>query len=187
MAAAGAVADRRQARRPAVPERSHWYPAYVGLGSNLDRPAGRVREALRALTTLPHTRVVAASRLYDAAPVGFLDQPPFVNAAAAVITRLAPAALHESLMALERQLGKAPPSVRFGPRRIDLDLLAYSDLVLAEPALTVPHPRLHERAFVLYPLNDIAPALWLPGRGRVATLARAVDGSGVSLAAGEIE
>jgi 2-amino-4-hydroxy-6-hydroxymethyldihydropteridine diphosphokinase len=119
--------------------------------------------------------------------VGFLDQPPFVNAAAAVITRLAPAALHESLMALERQLGKAPPSVRFGPRRIDLDLLAYSDLVLAEPALTVPHPRLHERAFVLYPLNDIAPALWLPGRGRVATLARAVDGSGVSLAAGEIE
>ena len=139
------------------------------------------------LDGLPDSRLVGRSRLYDTSPIGFADQPPFVNAVAAVLTRLPILELFAALRDLERQLGKVPPAVRFGPRLIDLDLLLYGQTALDSPDLVVPHPRLHERAFVLYPLSDIAPDLWLPGRGRVATLAAAVDGNGVSPAARENE
>jgi 2-amino-4-hydroxy-6-hydroxymethyldihydropteridine diphosphokinase len=147
-----------------------WIPAYVGLGSNLDDPPARVREALAALARLPRTRFVAASRLWSTRPVGPQDQPDFVNACAAVLTRLEVVALHDALRALERDLGKVPPAVRFGPRRIDLDLLVYGDVVHRDEHLEVPHPRLHDRAFVLYPLAEIAPDLPVPGRGRVGVL-----------------
>ena len=108
--------------------------------------------------------------------MGPQDQPDFVNAAAALLTRLDPLALHAALHTLEIALGKRPPPMRFGPRRIDLDLLVFGSITLELPDLEVPHPRLHERAFVLYPLADIASALWIPGRGRVATLRAAVAG-----------
>jgi 2-amino-4-hydroxy-6-hydroxymethyldihydropteridine diphosphokinase len=147
-----------------------WIPAYVGLGSNLDEPAARVREALVRLAALPRTRFVTASRLWRTRPVGPQDQPDFVNACAAVLTQLGVTEFHAALRELESALGKVPPAVRFGPRRIDLDLLVYGEVVHHDERLDVPHPRLHERAFVLYPLAEIAPDLPVPGRGRVSVL-----------------
>ncbi len=161
-------------------DREHWQPAYIGVGSNIDSPRERVLAACEALAQLTQSRLLCASRTYHSPPVGFLDQPPFVNAVAVVLTRLTAAQLHAELLALERRLGKVAPSVRFGPRRIDLDLLAYGEREIDTPDLTVPHPRLHERAFVLYPLAELAPELWIPGRGRVAALRDAVDGTGVT-------
>ena len=149
---------------------ARWSPAYVALGSNLDDPPARVREAVAALAGLPATRLVAASRAWRTRPVGPQDQPEFVNACVALLTQLPAPALHAELRALETRLGKVPPPVRFGPRRIDLDLLVHGDLVHRDAVLEVPHPRLHERAFVLYPLAEIAPDLPVPGRGRVAEL-----------------
>jgi 2-amino-4-hydroxy-6-hydroxymethyldihydropteridine diphosphokinase len=147
-----------------------WIPAYVGLGSNLDRPAERVAEALAALGTLPASRLEASSRLWRTRPVGPQDQPDYVNACAVLLTQLDAVGFHAALRSLERSLGKVPPAVRFGPRRIDLDLLAFGERTHRDPDLEVPHPRLHERSFVLYPLAEIAPELSVPGRGRVATL-----------------
>lgn len=155
---------------------SRWLPAYVALGSNLDDPERQVRLALDALATLPRTRLVSASRLYRTRPVGPQDQPDFVNAAAALLTELDVESLHAELSALESRLGKVPPAVRNGPRRIDLDLLAYADVVHRTESLMVPHPRLHERAFVLYPLAELAPDLPVPGVGRVSALRARVAG-----------
>jgi len=155
---------------------ARWTPAYLGLGSNLDDPPRQIDAALAGLAALPASRLVAVSPRYRTKPVGPQDQPDFVNAAAVLLTQLGAAALFGELRALESRLGKRAPAVRFGPRRIDLDLLAYGADSIATPDLTVPHPRLHERAFVLYPLSDLAPALWIPGRGRVAALRAAVAG-----------
>ncbi len=171
--AAAAVATPRRAE---VSDARRWIPAYIGLGSNLDDPARQIEAAFAGLATLPDSRLLLRSRAYRTRPVGPQDQPDFVNAAAALLTRLEAAELHGELKALEQRLGKRPPPVRFGPRRIDLDLLVYGASIVATTDLTVPHPRLHERAFVLYPLDDMAPALWIPGRGRVATLRAAVAG-----------
>jgi 2-amino-4-hydroxy-6-hydroxymethyldihydropteridine diphosphokinase len=156
--------------------RPRWLPAYVALGSNLDDPERQVRRALDALASLPRTRLVAASGLYVTRPVGPQDQPDFVNAAAALLTQLDLEALHAALRALEARLGKVAPAVRYGPRRIDLDLLAYADAAHRTDSLTVPHPRLHERAFVLYPLAELAPDLTVPGVGRVGALRARVAG-----------
>jgi 2-amino-4-hydroxy-6-hydroxymethyldihydropteridine diphosphokinase len=153
-----------------------WFPAYVALGSNLDDPPARVREALLALARLPATRVEATSRLWRTLPVGPPGQPDYVNACAALLTRLDPETLLAELRALEVALGKVAPATRWGPRRIDLDLLAYADRVHASPSLELPHPRLHERAFVLYPLAEIAADLHVPARGRVAVLRSALEG-----------
>ena len=155
-----------------------WLPAYVALGSNLDDPRRQVERAFEALATLVDTRLVARSRLYRARPVGPQDQPDFVNACAALLTRLDAPALHRELRELETRLGKVPPAVRHGPRRIDLDLLVHHETELATDALVVPHPRLHERAFVLYPLLDVAPDLPVPRRGRVRALVAALESSG---------
>jgi len=160
---------------------SWWTPAFIGLGSNLDDPPRQLDAALAGLAALPASVLVVVSPRYRSRPVGFQDQPDFINAAAALLTRLDAEALLRELRALEVQLGKRPPPVRFGPRRIDLDLLAFGTQALRSPTLELPHPRLHERAFVLYPLSDIAPELWIPGRGRVAALRAAVPGDTLSL------
>ncbi len=161
--------------------RGLWTPAFIGLGSNLDEPVRQIDAAFAGLASLPNTLLIARSPSYRSKPVGPRDQPDFINAAAALLTELDAPALHAALRALEVALGKRPPPVRFGPRRIDLDLLVYGTSVIDTPQLKVPHPRLHERAFVLYPLFDIAPALWIPGRGRLATLRAAVAGDLPSL------
>ncbi len=167
-------------RPPELRASSAWTPAWIGLGSNLDDPPRQLDAAIAGLARLPDTRLIAVSRRYWSDPVGPQDQPRFLNAAASLLTRLGAPELHAAMRALERELGKRPPAVRFGPRRIDLDLLAYDELSLKTDTLELPHPRLHERAFVLYPLAELAPELWIAGRGRVAALKAAVASDGLS-------
>jgi 2-amino-4-hydroxy-6-hydroxymethyldihydropteridine diphosphokinase len=143
--------------------------AYVALGSNLHDPVQQVKSGLAALGTLPGTHLVARSSLYRTAPVGKVDQPDFINAVARVDTRLEAGALLQALLAIERQHARVRLE-RNGPRTLDLDLLLYGGLRIDAPGLTVPHPRMHERAFVLVPLAEIAPDLDIPGMGRVDAL-----------------
>jgi len=144
-------------------------PAYVGVGSNLDDPVEQVRAALSELDRLPRTRVTARSSLYRTAPIGRFDQPDFVNAVARLETQLAPSELLTGLHALEARHARVR-STPNAPRTLDLDLLLFGDAVISEPGLEVPHPRMHERAFVLLPLAEIDPAASVPGRGPVADL-----------------
>ena len=161
-----------------------WRPAYVGLGSNLGQPATQLREAIDRLARLPDTRLIATSRLWSSPPLGPPGQPDYVNAVAGLLTRREPRDLFGELQAIEQAMGRSRPPVRWGPRLIDLDLLAFGSETLDEPGLTVPHPGLHQRDFVLYPLAEIAPQLWIPGKGRVSTLAGEVEDRG-SRALGE--
>ena len=143
--------------------------AFIGLGANLGDPESQVRRALAALAELPGTRLLAASSLYRSAPVGVIAQPEFINAVAAAETTLTARALLEALLAAERRFGRRR-DFPGAPRTLDLDLLLYGDRVIAEPGLVVPHPRMHERAFVLAPLAEIAPDIAIPGKGRAGAL-----------------
>jgi 2-amino-4-hydroxy-6-hydroxymethyldihydropteridine diphosphokinase len=156
-----------------------WQSAYVGVGSNLDEPERQVRAALAALATLEATVLVAASSLYGSRPWGVSEQPDFVNAVAGLLTQLPVDEFFRALRALERQLGRAPPTVRWGPRRIDLDLLLFDALQLPGPALRLPHPGVVQRNFVLYPLCEVAPDLVVPGSGCVRELRSRVDRAGI--------
>lgn len=156
-----------------------WLPAYVGVGSNLADPASQVTRALDALGRIAGTRLVARSRLYHTPPFGEVVQPAFVNAAAGLLTRLSPEELLAALRALERELGREPPRQRWGPRVIDLDLLVVGTEKRQTETLTLPHPGIAERDFVLYPLADIAPDLDVPGLGRVVALRERVTDRGV--------
>lgn len=151
--------------------------AYVALGSNLGNPRQQVIDAMAALADLPDTRVLQRSALYRTPPWGLLEQPPFINAVAELDTTLSPQALLQELLEIERRAGRVRAE-RNGPRRLDLDLLHVDGVRLDHPQLTLPHPRLAERAFVLLPLNDVAPGLNLPGLGRVAELLGRVDAAG---------
>jgi len=152
--------------------------AYVALGANLGDPASTIRAAFGALANLPESRVVHCSSLYRTAPVGILDQPEFVNAAAMLETTLAPEALLDALLEVEQRFGRIRAE-KNGPRTLDLDLLLYNDQFLDLPRLTLPHPRLHLRAFVLQPLAELAPDLIIPGRGRIAAWLPAVANQGI--------
>jgi 2-amino-4-hydroxy-6-hydroxymethyldihydropteridine diphosphokinase len=147
--------------------------AYVGLGANLGDREGTIRRALELLRE--RVRVVAVSSIHETEPWGFPDQPPFLNAAAAVETDLAPQQLLGALLDIERELGRTREGPRFGPRTIDLDLLLYGEETIDEPGLTVPHARLHERRFALEPLVELDPGLTVPGRGPLASLLSALD------------
>ena len=151
--------------------------AYVGLGSNLGDREHMIWGAVHMLAFNPDVAVVAVSALRETDPVGYLDQPPFLNAAAALDTDLTPRALLDLLLTVERELGRTRDSPRFGPRTIDLDLLLYGDEIVDEPGLTVPHPRLHERVFALEPLAELDPDLVVPGRGPVAALLAGLQSS----------
>lgn len=151
--------------------------ACVALGSNLDDPRAQVRRGFEALAALPQSRLLARSRLYRTPPWGITEQPDFINAAARLETSLPPRALLDALRAIETRAGRVR-GVRNGPRILDLDLLLYGDRIVDDPDLVVPHPRLHERAFVLLPLADVAPGLDVPGYGRVRDLLARVDASG---------
>ncbi len=142
--------------------------AYIGMGANLGDRQASVRQALREVTILPTIELVNVSSLYETAPVGVINQPDFLNQAAAVRTTLSPQALLQVLLHIENQMGRTR-TVRWGPRVIDLDLLLYGDAQIALPGLTVPHPRLRERAFVLVPLAEIAPELTLPEDGKIVS------------------
>jgi 2-amino-4-hydroxy-6-hydroxymethyldihydropteridine diphosphokinase len=161
-----------------MPSGAPWTTAAVALGSNLAGPAAQVQRALVALAAVPETRLVARSRLYRTPPVG-PPQPDYVNAAAILETRLEAEALFEALLAIEVAQGRTRVE-RWGPRTLDLDLLVYGDAVIDTPRLSVPHPQLAVRPFVLVPLAEIAPGLEVPGLGRVADLCGACPGEGIT-------
>ncbi|MFA5825745.1 MAG: 2-amino-4-hydroxy-6-hydroxymethyldihydropteridine diphosphokinase [Gallionellaceae bacterium] len=137
---------------------------FVGLGSNLADPHAQVLQAMRELANLPQVRVVRCSSLYRSAPVGYLEQPDFINAVAQLQTSLSPRALLDALLALEQRCGRTREFIN-APRTLDLDVLLYDDLQLHEHGLTIPHPQMHLRAFVLQPLLEIAPECCIPGVG----------------------
>ena len=144
--------------------------AYLGLGANLQDPAAQVRRALDELHSIPQSRLLNHSPLYKSPPLGPPGQPDYVNAVAALQTGLEPLTLLAELRAIELRHGRRRDGSRWGPRTLDIDVLLYGERVLDTPELTLPHPGLHERAFVLYPLFDVAPALEVPGRGSVREL-----------------
>jgi 2-amino-4-hydroxy-6-hydroxymethyldihydropteridine diphosphokinase len=143
--------------------------AFVGIGSNLGDREGNLRQAVELLSAEDGIDVVAVSEIRETDPVGPVEQGPFLNGAVRIETDLAPRELLERLLAVEERLGRVRRE-RWGPRRIDLDLLLYGDDVVDEPGLTVPHPRLHERRFALEPLSDLAPSLEIPGKGPISAL-----------------
>ena len=151
--------------------------AYLGLGGNLGPVAATIAEALRLLGETPGIRVVRRSGLYRTPPWGDTDQPAFVNGAALVETDLPPAALLERCLEVETALGRVRAQ-RWGPRTIDIDVLAYNDIVRDDTRLTLPHPRITERAFVLVPLAEIAPDLVIAGNSVARLLAQA-DATGI--------
>jgi 2-amino-4-hydroxy-6-hydroxymethyldihydropteridine diphosphokinase len=157
-----------------------WQPAYVGVGSNLEDPVQQVRRACEQLGRLPQTRRELVSGLYRSRPFGPVPQPEFINAAVAVLTQLPALELLAQLRQLESAAGRPAQRLRWGPRVLDLDLLAYGRERRADALLTLPHPGIVERNFVLYPLADIAPDLDLPGLGRVAELKGRVSSDGIS-------
>jgi 2-amino-4-hydroxy-6-hydroxymethyldihydropteridine diphosphokinase len=144
--------------------------AYIGLGSNLDDPVGQVQQAFEALAALPKSRVIGRSSLYRSAPFGPVEQPDFVNAVALLSTSLSATDLLEQMQQIERQQGRLSDGVRWGPRVIDLDLLLYGDAEIDSATLTVPHPGIAERNFVLLPLRELSPELMMPKLGRVSDI-----------------
>lgn len=157
-----------------------WQPAYLGVGSNLADPVRQVHAAFERLAGLPRTRRILVSPLYRSRPFGPVAQPDFVNAAVGVLTQLSADELLEQLRAVERSFGRAAQRERWGPRVLDLDLLSFGREQRSSAALTLPHPGIVERNFVLYPLSDIAPELELPGLGRVTELKGRVTSEGLS-------
>lgn len=149
--------------------------AYIGLGSNLDDPVGQLRDALAALAEHEAIELCRCSRLYGSTPMGPQDQPDYVNAVACIATDLEPIPLLDALQAIENQQGRVRQR-RWGERTLDLDLILYGDQQIDLPRLQVPHYGMHERAFVLLPLAEIAPAdLMIPGRGPLARLLDGID------------
>jgi 2-amino-4-hydroxy-6-hydroxymethyldihydropteridine diphosphokinase len=160
-------------------QRSLWTPAYIALGSNLDDPQQQVCMAIDALKQLPRTRFYSQSKWYRSAPLGPQDQPEFVNGAAGVLTQLTATDLLIELKQIEVQMGRSPASVRWGARVIDLDLLVFGSQSIESETLTVPHPEIANRNFVLQPLADIAPDLMIPRLGRVTQILSRIDTAGL--------
>ena len=148
--------------------------AYIGLGSNLDDPAARIASALQSISLIPETILLRCSSRYRSRPQGPQDQPDYINAVAQIDTHLTAEQLLECLQEIEKQQGRVRTQ-RWGPRTLDLDLLLFGDAVLHSDTLTVPHPEIHRRAFVLYPLHEIAPDIEIPGHGRIGLLLRGIN------------
>jgi 2-amino-4-hydroxy-6-hydroxymethyldihydropteridine diphosphokinase len=153
----------------------HWWPAYIGIGSNLESPEHQVSAAMKAIGGLPDTRLVSQSGLYRSSPMGPADQPDFVNAVVAVMTEKSASDLLHDLQEIERQHGRVRDGQRWGPRTLDLDLLAYADLVSDDEELTLPHPGIAQRNFVLLPWQEIAANFRLPGGVDIAGMAATVS------------
>jgi 2-amino-4-hydroxy-6-hydroxymethyldihydropteridine diphosphokinase len=155
--------------------------ACIGIGGNLGDVAGAIARAFEALDSMPGTRLLNRSRLYRTPAWGMTAQPDFINAAAVVSTCLSAPALLEELLRIERTAGRdrVAQSGRWGPRTLDLDLLLYAEALIELPGLRVPHPHLHERAFVLVPLAEIAADAIVPGYGRIGDLLASVDAIGI--------
>lgn len=152
---------------------------YIGLGSNLAEPRQQLEAALKALAQVPATKVAAVSPLYASDPLGPPDQPRYVNAVAALDTDLEPLALLDALQAIELEQGRVRKDERWGPRTLDLDILLFGERVIDEPRLSVPHYHMHARAFVLYPMADLAPHLRFPDGRSLPELLAACPFSGL--------
>lgn len=159
-----------------MPER---HRAYIGLGANLADPTRQIRTAIQELAQLPQTTMCRHSGLYTSKPAGHADQPDYINAVAELDTQLPPRGLLDALLEIERRHGRER-TFRNSPRTLDLDLLLYDQLRVDEPGLHIPHPRMHERAFVLLPLLEIASGAVLPGHGRVADILERIDRNAAS-------
>jgi len=157
-----------------------WRPAYVAIGSNLNQPRERVLEACEHLRALPGTRFELRSRLYRARPMGPQNQPDFINAAVGLLSQLTARELLDALLDVERRMGRERQE-RWGPRLIDLDLIWMVGATTETPGLSLPHPGVSTRNFVLYPLDDIAPTLDIPGHGRVMDLKLRSGADGISV------
>jgi 2-amino-4-hydroxy-6-hydroxymethyldihydropteridine diphosphokinase len=158
---------------------TRWTPAYIGIGSNLGDSAARVRAAFDALANLRESQLVARSRLYRTRPFGPVQQGDFINAVAGVLTQLSAAQVLEQIRAMEAAAGRVRTE-RLGPRTLDLDLLVFGAERIDTPELSVPHPGIAERGFVLRPLADIAPTLQVPGVGLVEDLLRQLPDDGIA-------
>lgn len=163
-----------------VPANAVIHQAYIGLGSNLADPVRQVRAGLVALSALPETTLGPVSRFYGNPPMGPVPQPDYVNAVAAIHTALSPEPLLDMLKTIEQTAGRDLHGRRWGPRPLDLDILLYGQMQYVSDTLTIPHPGVPERAFVLYPLAEIAPMLSIPGAGALEDLLKRVDGSGMT-------
>ena len=157
-----------------------WRPAYVAIGSNLEHPRERVLEAMERLAALGAAHALVRSQLYLSRPMGPQDQPDYINAAVGLLTQHSPQEMLAGLLDIERSMGRSRRE-RWGPRVIDLDLVWMVDAAVDEPGLTVPHPGVSIRNFVLYPLADIAPTIKIPGIGTVLDLKLKVGGDGISV------
>ncbi|MDQ3057317.1 MAG: 2-amino-4-hydroxy-6-hydroxymethyldihydropteridine diphosphokinase [Pseudomonadota bacterium] len=156
--------------------------AFIALGGNLGDPVVTLYEAIRELDRLPSTRMVRASQLYRSAAWGVTEQPDFINAVALLETSLDARTLLDAMLVIERSHGRdRDVEARWGPRTLDLDLLLYGDAVIDEPGLRVPHPHLHERAFVLLPLAEIAADAMIPGQGAVRELTAAIGSDAIEV------
>jgi 2-amino-4-hydroxy-6-hydroxymethyldihydropteridine diphosphokinase len=153
--------------------------AYIGIGSNLDDPVSQVKEALEELDGIPDSVLVSQSSLYGSKPMGPADQPDYVNAVAALDTLLSAEELLQALQNIEQRLGRERDGEKWGPRIIDLDLLLYGKKTIKTDTLTVPHPGLHKRDFVIIPLAEIAGNISIPGKGQLSTLIAACENHSV--------
>lgn len=160
--------------------------AYIALGSNLQDPEKQLKTALAEIRALPQTALLQASSLYRTAPVGYDNQPDFINAVAQVETGLAPLPLLHALLEIEQKHGRERPFPN-APRILDLDLLMHGETRMSSQELTLPHPRMHERGFVMLPLAEIAAELEIPGVGRADSLAANCAGQGVERIPGSRE
>lgn len=154
--------------------------AFIGLGANLGDARNTLEEALLALSALPHVELVCVSPFYRSAPVGFSPQPDFINAVSEIKTHLSPQELMRLLLSLEKLFGRRREK-RWGPRVLDLDLLLYGDEIIEDEFLSLPHPRLEERAFVLLPLLSLAPEILIPGKGQASAYLPSVARQDISL------
>jgi 2-amino-4-hydroxy-6-hydroxymethyldihydropteridine diphosphokinase len=157
--------------------RLHWWPAYVALGSNLDNPREQVRSAFKALAAIGHSRLILQSGLYRSPPLDGTEQPDYVNAVAGMLTKLDPTAFLHELQAIEKQRGRVRDKARWAARTLDLDLLVFGSQKICNHELTVPHPGIAQRTFVLLPLRDIAPTLRIPGLAPIPELLRHLESS----------
>ena len=153
-------------------------PVYLGLGGNQGDVAATLQQALQALNCLPHSRLVRWSRPWHTPPWGETDQPPFLNLAVELHTGLAPLPLLRAVLDIERRLGRVRRGPRWGPRLIDTDILLYGQRVIRHHRLHIPHPYMHQRAFVLHPLLELDPAVQIPGRGAAGNWLAQLDSRG---------
>ena len=151
---------------------------FLGLGSNLDHPDWQVQTAIREIYEIPETGLQRVSSMYETTPVGIVDQPPFVNAVVQVETTLSPHDLLQHLFDIEGRHARVR-NEKNGPRTLDLDILIFNEWRIDDGKLTTPHPRMHERAFVLVPLTEIAPEVYIPGKGYAKDFLSDMDASGV--------